>query len=108
MLPPLSRLMPVDSVYGEHSSASEPSRITTTLLARVVAVIALIGKHYTCILPQYLPSPPPAQQSDVGPWARGSRHDHAHRRAWPASTARVQLPSHRPVHSGLGHHRAIV
>ncbi|TKA57079.1 hypothetical protein B0A53_01035 [Rhodotorula sp. CCFEE 5036] len=43
MLPPLSRLMLVDGAYGEQLAASEAPRITTTLLVRVGAVIALIA-----------------------------------------------------------------
>lgn len=68
MLPPLSRLMLVDGAYGEQlAAASEPSRITTTLLVRVVAVIALIGKHRSVSL---LGAPLGLHRSNRAMWDR--------------------------------------
>ena len=95
MLPPLSRLMLVDGASGEHLAASqEAPRITTTLLVRVGAVVALIGKYSSVSL---LHAPLALHRSTRAMWDRRREAPGTITRiegAWPASARTFQLHSH--------------
>jgi hypothetical protein len=106
MLPPLSRLMLVDGAYGEQLAASEAPRITTTLLVRVGAVIALIGEHSSVSLKDAHPA---LHRSNRAMWDRRRVAPGTITRiggAWPASAQRSfaegASPNWNRDHRGCG------